>query len=241
MSRSSPRRHDVRGRRTIPTLLAALTVASVTSAAGGAFMTVQQDDFESGAGAGWSVTTTTTDAAFTQFLGRFGNETVEFSTATEVDASMRVTFDLYVIDRWRGDQGNDSFTVEINGLEVFNETLHNSGGAQSYPIAPDEGGVNLGFKANRDDSIYRSVSFDFTAAAAVSTIRFRASGLPNNVNNASWGIDNMRLEQWNGSVVIPTPGPAALASVGMGLLLFSRPLRHHQRSTSGWRPTLAPA
>lgn len=230
----------MRGRTAILGSIATLSGALFASAAHGAFTTIAANDFESGADASWSVTTTTTHATFSRFLGRFGPESIDLTLDTLEGADLRLTFDLYILDNWKGDAGDHRFHVEANGLEIFNETLHSGGGAQSFLGEAETEGTNLGFRGNFPDAIYRDVTLDFSAAAAQTVVRFGATGISNSLNVASWGIDNVRVEQ-QPLIAIPSPGPGALASVGMALLLFSRPLRTHHRNGRPAGSGLAPA
>lgn len=179
-------------------------------------------DFQSGAGAEWSNTTTTTHDAFTTFLGRFNNQSVTLTVTTDPGASYLLTFDFYAIDRWRGpDGGENRLTIAAAGADIFSHTFNNEGPQQSYPFAPDSGPAQLGFNAGRDDAIYRAVTATFTATAPATHITFTASGLIGAISQASWGVDNVDVTRTH-AADIPAPGPGAVFAIAISLISLRR-------------------
>ena len=167
------------------------------------------DDFEGGAEAAWSNTTTNADHLdnFTKFLGRFGNETVSLNL-TNLPAHIRVSlrFDLYVIDSWDGNSepGPDRFQVGRGEslINLFDETFAQGAALerQSYQVTqPERQGTNLGFTGFRD-AIYRDLNkgFSFQHTEDSLTLNFSGNGLQG-LDDESWGIDNVRVILWTPS------------------------------------------
>jgi len=89
---------------------------------------VFQDDFENGAKPNWSSSQTSDDASqLTRFSGRFnnGNQTLNLDDLT-AGQTYTLSFDLYAIDSWDGDNGNpDQFTVSVDGNTLFSRSVSN--------------------------------------------------------------------------------------------------------------------
>ena len=94
---------------------------------------VFEDNFEAGAKANWSNTTTdnTYPTSFTRFSGRFGNASQTLSlSGLAAGQTYSLAFDLYAIDSWEGkgvaaSVAPDLFKVIANGQEVLSESLAN--------------------------------------------------------------------------------------------------------------------
>ena len=178
-------------------------------------------DFESGAGAEWSLPTTDSSVpAFTSFAGRYGNDTLSLSLPSEAGRSYTLTFDLYVIDSWDGSspKGPDHFKVSVDGNQEFDHTFVNynwdiDSRYQDYPGDPVFPRTDLGFSVH-DDAIYRNIAIDFTASSSQIQIQFQGSGLQG-LEDESWGIDNVAV----------TPEPATMGMLALGGLALLRKRR----------------
>ncbi len=160
-------------------------------------------DFESSIGEEWSGLTTATDydADFTTFLGRFssvGGPFAQLRVNTTVGETYTLTFDLYAIDSWAGDNtshGPDTLLVAVNGVTKFSETFSQRPDdfPASYENPWDEMG-QLGFENGSvdKDGIYRNVTVSFVATSSVSIIAFSET-LDEGVNDESAGIDNVSV------------------------------------------------
>jgi hypothetical protein len=96
------------------------------------------DTFEGGANAAWSDLTTDASlpGSFTQFSGRHnGIQTLSLTGLTNGTA-YRMTFDLYILDSWDGNQpssGPDLLNVFVDGQPTFHEAFSNVlGSPQTY-------------------------------------------------------------------------------------------------------------
>lgn len=130
-----------------------------------------------------------------------------------------LVFDLYLLDSWDGGfpglYGPDYFAVSVNGQYLLHEAMHSVKVEQNFQ-APTVGPVHLGFNSRYVDSIYRDITIEFSLALDVDTVRIDFIGLPssNNVDDESWGIDNVRLF----AVAVPAPGSVSLAGLGLALI-----------------------
>ena len=185
--------------------------------------TAYSDDFEGGAKLAW-INGRTNDfyhAAFTEFLGRYGNQTVSL---TLVDLpphdSVWLEFDLYLIDSWDGgdlDYGPDIFEVGYGGSR--SNLLSNTFGECFAPgdnlASEPEGSCDrdLGFNPGFIDSIYRNLndgsSFGHNGSELV--INFSGRNLQG-LDDESWGIDNVRVTVFTAGLVT-SPPPAVLPVV----------------------------
>ncbi|NQT11659.1 MAG: tandem-95 repeat protein, partial [Planctomycetes bacterium] len=165
------------------------------------------DDFELGASADWSDTTTSvTPVGDRAFLGEFGNEEV-FLSLNDLPSHELVTveFDLYVLKSWDGNRaanGPDIWSLDVDGATtLLNTTFRNAPsysqafpddyGSGSHP--PRTGAVEnntLGYGLH-GDSVY-SLTFQFDHSADALQLRFSSSG-GEGIDNESWGLDNVRV------------------------------------------------
>lgn len=151
-------------------------------------------------------------------------------TAPVYQTRYRLMFDLYAIDSWDGlspSNGQDWFYVKANGPKLFNHAIAQDTSMPqwtTYAGPRTAGPVHLGFNSAWVDSIFRNVSMDFTLPAGTSRLdlTFGSVGLLN-LNDESWGIDNVRVS-YEVVQVVPTPGTAMLAGMG-GVLLVRRQRR----------------
>ena len=108
---------------------------------------VYSTNFENGAGPEWSNRTTDNSypATFTEFLGRFSNDSTFLSLANlTAGGKYTLHFDFYAIDSWDGNtssgSGPDNFDVGVDGTQLFHNTFLNynafaSGVSQTYTDA----------------------------------------------------------------------------------------------------------
>lgn len=189
---------------------------------------------------------------FGGFLGRFGQETQVLELGTynggnggnggdsggdnggsgggqnggRSATTYTLTFDLYLLDSWdgayAGEFGPDYFGVSANGDSLLWEGWHGTKPWKNI-VDPDVGPMNLGF-SNYADSIFRDLTLSFSVAPDVETLRISFIGAPSSVNldDESWGIDNVRLT----AEVVPAPGTLALGGLG----LFGLRRRRNTRS-----------
>ncbi|MDF7800708.1 FG-GAP-like repeat-containing protein [Pontiellaceae bacterium B1224] len=193
----------------------ALFVGSLFVAGGSVFgASVYTNDFESGIGPEWSLTTLESSVPnpFTTFSGRLGNDTQTLTVSNlTIGAAYSVFFDLYIIDTWDG--GADRFNVDIAASNVFSHSFHYNASSQTYPEPPDFGPVNYGF-GGTGDSVYRNIEVVFTAVSNSSPISFYGSGLQA-VSDESWGIDNVVVETLSPTIIDMTSLPSGTASAAI--------------------------
>lgn len=133
--------------------------------------------------------------------------------------SYTLVFDLYLLDSWdggfAGQYGPDYFSVSVNGQSLLDEAMHSSKVDQNFQ-SPTIGPEHLGFNSRYVDSIYRDVTLEFSLALDVDSIRIDFIGRPssNNINDESWGIDNVRVF----AAAVPAPGTVSLAGLGLTLI-----------------------
>ena len=162
------------------------------------------ETFEGGASGSWSNGTTTVNAAFTEFLGRFGNQTVSVTLNNlPPHTGIELHFDFFAIDSWDGSDptfgGPDEFLVGLGASidDLFKEdfVFFNRGNpAQSYTITEEEAPAgNRGF-GGFADAIYRDLNngFSFPHQSATVTFNFTGQGLQG-LADESWGIDNVSV------------------------------------------------
>ncbi|NQU96493.1 MAG: protein kinase, partial [Chloroflexi bacterium] len=163
-----------------------------------------RDDFEGGAGHVWSDGRVSHSGPFTQFLGRFGNDTVSVKL-TDLPAHnlVRLMFDLYVIDSWDGnDPGGDpdyfqvGFGSSTDNLlsETFTRFCPNPDQMSYAATQPEVCGTDLGFDPASQDVIYRNLNngFTFEHSGGELVLNFTGRNLEG-IDNESWGIDNVRV------------------------------------------------
>ena len=156
------------------------------------------DDFENGERSEWSRNTISTMSS--AFSGRFGSESQTLTLNTNPGETYKLQFDFLAIDSWDGDGTNsspsdpDSFRVSINNKIVLDEIFPYSDlrGDLQPRRTPDITG-SLGF-SGWNDSIYRNIALEFTAAEETTLISFSGHGL-HDLYDESWGIDNVEVSQ----------------------------------------------
>ncbi len=125
-----------------------------------------------------------------------------------------LSFDLLVQGPWTGTSGGDTFTVtETNSGQVFNATLSNTTGTQSYPVAgsvPQSGAS----EATSSLSVY-TLTANFAHWQQDLELQFAGSGL-SAAGGQFWGIDNVSIQT---NILVPqildyTLGDTATASIG---------------------------
>lgn len=197
---------------------------------------VYSNDFETSFGSEWSsssghaliISTTFSNRHFLgeDFVYGIGNDTVSLTRSGLPDhTQMKVSFDLYIIQSWDGNMtgvyGPDYWRFTIDSNPVLTTTFRNTdyyGGeySQSYPenyyavYEPRTGASEtntLGYPLY-GDSVYR-LEFTCLHSASSAVLQFTASGLQN-IDDESWGIDNVQVE------VVPLP--STLLLLGSGLL-----------------------
>ncbi|MBL8798920.1 MAG: hypothetical protein JNM56_33860, partial [Planctomycetia bacterium] len=86
---------------------------------------VYQNDFQGAVGSEWSSTATSlTPVGNRQFLGEFGNESVSLALADlPTHNSVTVSFDLFVIRSWDGNNTESNATHGSLGADVWNLTV----------------------------------------------------------------------------------------------------------------------
>jgi len=160
------------------------------------------NDFQSGnSWAEWSNSTNSSNTTYTKFLGRFNNSSVDLALNTTIGETYTITFDLYCNDSWdgtgSGGSGPDYFVVEAGGVESFRFTFghNNLTHGVTYPYPYDQIGA-YAYDSSDNDAIYRTVEAVFTATASVTTITFSAE-LTGDIDDESWGIDNVSVKRAN--------------------------------------------
>ena len=168
-----------------------------------------EDDFEGGPSDSWNHGTINTDHldAFTKFLGRFSNQTVSLTLNNlPTHSEVKLQFDLYLLDSWDGDDtgccGPDSFRVGFGSSRT--NLLDKTFGGDQAPC--DQLGFNLGFC----DTIYKNLGsgFSFPHTGDSLTLSFSAKGLQD-LDDESWGIDNVKVTLTLGNGFPPPPGTPA--------------------------------
>jgi hypothetical protein len=201
--------------------LTALACTAFAGVASGQPIMMYSQDFQSGLGSGWSSNAAVVhEDGFTKFLGRYSwSNAVTLGLSQPAAAAgnqvvYNVTFDLYAIDSWDGDDvnnGPDRFEVKANGVTLLSETIANVHTLQSMR-EPDIARVHIGFNEKWVDSIYRDISLSFTVPQGQPmTLSFQSLGLLT-MSDESWGIDNVRVSY----EIVPAPaGAAAMALAGL--------------------------
>ncbi len=177
------------------------------------------NDFTEAAGAEWSNRNlSVTPSGKDRFLGQFAKTKVSL-TLKKLPAHkfVRISFDLYVIGSWDGYHakwGPDPWMITVTGGPVLMETsfsYDNAVGLQAFPddlrqgAYPAQTGAaslnKLGFLWNgkRADSVYK-FSFTFPHTADAVGFDFSATGNIVDVDDESWGLDNVKVEVLGGPV-----------------------------------------
>lgn len=196
------------------------------------WITVYENDFQNSVGSEWtsSGTAINTMAALLpsdgsrKFLGQFSNDTVSLSlSGLPAHQHARISFDLYLLNTLDGNStyyGPDIFDLSIAGGENIIHTTFSTvfEWNQSYPDMypggpyPHHTGASeigtMGFNTPwSQDSVYK-FSFEVPHSANSVMFQFNYSGLQN-INDESWGLDNVRVE------VVPLPPTLLLFSSGL--------------------------
>ena len=180
---------------------------------------IANENFESGA-FGWNTCTTSYDSDFSRFLGRFGK--CEYPTKTfEIPAdaeSVKVGFDLYVIDSWDGEHMYvkvEDTVVDLGGFQWNCAAGTRSGEVNGikFTVETVAGPTHLGFANcydwNKDQIVH--VTLDVPAdriSGNAMTLTFGA-GLDEGRDNESFGIDNVKI-----TATVPCDEDPADASLG---------------------------
>jgi hypothetical protein len=198
---------------------------------------IYTNDFETSVGSEWSATTLdVTPIGSRNFLGQFVNDVVSLSLA-EIDShnTITVSFDLFVINSWDGNQQNsfDYFNFDIlNGSNLLSTTFSNTeeyGHNQGYSPDNSNGDFAAHTGASEVDSLGYSFygdsvyNFSFTFAHTASNIQlnFSASGLQS-MDDESWGIDNVSVQS---STVKNIPEPSTLLLFAFTSIFLVRKFR----------------
>lgn len=212
-------------------LLCAVAATAVCLPALAANAVVYSNDFSVGAGSDWSSPSLSVTPTGEQFLGEFGNSATTL-TLTNLAAHNAVTisFDLYVLKTWDGDNfgfGPDVWGISVNGNSSFNgftTTFSNGyGPTQSYPsavfvgsaaartgsVANDTLGYGSGYLG---DSIYH-LTFTTSHSASTFTATLFGTNLQG-ISDESWGIDNVSVA----IAAVPEPESYAMLIAGLGLM-----------------------
>jgi hypothetical protein len=183
-------------------------------------ITTYFNDFETTVGPEWSSTLTdVTPLGGRKYLGQFNNTDV-FLRLTNLPphSSIRLSFDLYIINSWDGNgdgtgPGPDIWELAVsNGPVLLHTTFGSrvSAGTQAFPdnypathtnyTGASEIGT-LGYTNMYPwppvDSVYH-LMFNITNEANSITLRFTGSGLQGywgpGIWDESWGLDNVKVE-----------------------------------------------
>jgi len=203
-----------------------ITTATPTPTATPVTRVVYSSDFEGAVGSEWSRALKNTTPSGRVFLGGFGNETVSLTLrALPMHEFATVSFDLFVIQSWDGNQlrqgdatiGPDVWDLNVSGGPTLLHTTFSNWERydyhQSYPDAypggdhPARAGAaetnSLGYAFGDDpllDAVYQ-LSFTFPHSMNSLVLNFSASGLQE-LSDESWGLDNVEV-----SVMAKPEGP----------------------------------
>ncbi len=197
-----------------------------------AFKVAYTQDFEGAVGAEWSNRkVSTTPAGARRFLGNFGNQATRLTlTNLPAHSAAEVSFDLYLIQSWDGNNGYfgpDQWDLQVVGGAKLIHTTFGHGqpdnyiypDGQAYPGDYPGGRFRLFTGATETDtlgytfgnlgimnSVYEQ-TYGFSHAGDTLQLDFSASNLQA-LSDESWGIDNVSVR------LIDAPA---------GLLQFRRP------------------
>jgi hypothetical protein len=212
-------------------IIAAAAGAVILIAAGiwlfwpsGGTKAVFEDNFEGATKAAWSATKTeTTPNGKTRFLGQFYNDSVQLTLdKLPTHKTVTVTFDLYIIHSWDGNDptaGPDVWGLNLEGgPSLINTTFSNRAvGSQSFGCMAGEDASNncyskggsSGFGAlknslgyapvyNATDCAYK-INYSFEHDRSFLILTFfgnlkEATAEYRNTGNEGWGLDNVRVE-----------------------------------------------
>lgn len=168
---------------------------------------VYKDDFEAGAGDGWSDPIVDLTPNGESFLGQFATDVVTL-TLTDLPAhsKVRISFDLYIIRSWDGNDatyGPDIWMLSLDDSSILHTTFSNwTVRNQAYPGTYPGGNYpartgafafnTLGYLwgGYPMDATYR-LTFEIDHIAADLEAGF-SSGLQV-VGDESWGVDNIEV------------------------------------------------
>jgi hypothetical protein len=189
-------------RRALP-LVVLIGLAAAARPALGAF--AYSADFEAGAGPEWTNRTTDVSPSGHKLLGQFSDQTVGLSlTGLPEQRALRVSFDLFVIQSWDGNDtasGPDVWDLRVAGGPVLaHTTFSNVDSPQSYPgfLTGGEHPARTGASENGtlgysfgSDSVYH-LTFTFPHTERSLLLNFSALGL-DPLDSASWGLAIMSV------------------------------------------------
>jgi hypothetical protein len=174
----------------------------------------------------WSnPSTDTTPVGARRFLGQFGNDTVSLTlTDLPPHASVRLSFDLFIINTWDGNGGPDIWEVSVgDSPTLLRTTFDNVGGQQAYPDPypggdhpPQTGAAEINTLGFGLDAVYQ-LSFTFPHAASTLVLTFSGIGLED-IGNESWGLDNVRVSVVGTPIVVTTTQESGPGSFRQALL-----------------------
>ena len=165
---------------------------------------VHFEDFESVVSSEWSsLITDTTPVGSRGFLGQFANDTASLIlTGLPTHTQAKVTFDLFVIGLWDGNDITDgpdlwSLTAD-SGVPQINTTFSTTAAQQAFPGDVPSGDNPARTGAAEDDSLgflpdsVYNLSFTFPHTANSLSLDFAGSGL--DAGFESWGLDNGKVD-----------------------------------------------
>lgn len=179
---------------------------------------VYSTDFESGVGAVWSSSSSSSNGDVGKYHGNFTTTGSTTLTLTGLAAHTQVSlkFDLYLFSTWDGEDttfGKDYFSLsgDVTGSWTF--TNHQTEG-QSYPGVPDET-YGTGAAATH---VYRGLDStgtgsEFLVSHSGSSFSVTFAG-PTTQTDEWWGIDNVRVSIDTSAV----PEPSTILLFGLGIL-----------------------
>ena len=180
------------------------------------------EDFDGAVGPEWTDNSTETYRN-TTVLGEFnsnstGQPTLNL-TGLPAHDSIRVVFDFYAFDTWNGNNigtvGPDIWSVDIDGISVLSTTFHkDANNTQSYPdnypasnpgqtgaVATNLESLNLSAgsgQRNKTQKFFINETIVHTANNASISL---SDQLVQNIDNDSWGIDNIKVYLFEPSAI----------------------------------------
>lgn len=170
---------------------------------------VASEDFESGA-TGWTDNKTETPGAntggFTRHLGRHGQfgTTAKTFTLTGTQTSVNVAFDWYRLDSWDGEYFYAAVTDGVNTTTHSFQGFFNDGGPTNI------------YDQRWTDRI-APISFAFATTGSSITLTF-SSTLDQNLEDESWGVDNLLITDNTVAGAIPEPATWVMMILGFGVI-----------------------